>query len=259
MDALSRAREHLEVNTVLPLEQLQQRTQFTEGIIRDVYECQIEILQGSSDGGETVGIVSRLKALVEHQEKLRKKIEAVGETLQRQKNLAASALSVSLSTQAKISHAEKVYATQIRSWQAVYERLQASISSLQQTRSFVLGTSSSPSIVSPQPTPNAKQSPMHSTRGSRQTPSRRRDIVAQQKAGGSAHSPYFATPRRRPVRNPANGYTTPPPPSTGGEAAERRDSRSKKNTCEPVIYLTQEEIEACEQLLGAEVGAYPII
>lgn len=232
------AKEHLEANTLLPLEQLLQRTQFTEGIIRDVYECQTEILQGNAEGGDA-GYANRLKVILDQQIKLKARIDAVGATLERQKNLAASALSVSISTQAKISHAEKVYATQVRNWQAVCERLQASISTLQQSKGFISAISS-PSIVSPKPTPKPKQSPLP---GPHLPASSRRGMSQSQRGAYGSSSPFFASPRRKhPSVAPTASYSSP-----GGHG---RDSFSNPV---PPIYLTQEEIEACEQLLGAEV------
>ena len=245
MDAMVRAKEHLEENTLLPLEHLLQRTQFTEGIIRDMYECQTEILQGNDQGD--VGYANRLRVVLEKQHKLKRRIDAVGETLQRQKNLAASALSVSLSTQAKISHAEKVYGTQLRNWNAVCDRLQATIATLQQSKRFV-DVVSNPNISTPKPTHPSKsaQSPVG---GTRRVPLTRRDVVSQQRRHHPSGSPYFPSPIRRTAGS--NGAHASPGASSGAGTGGYQRRSEAQGACS--IFLSEEEVEACTQLLSAEV------
>mmetsp|Transcript_9632 Transcript_9632/g.14498 ORF Transcript_9632/g.14498 Transcript_9632/m.14498 type:complete len:524 (+) Transcript_9632:2-1573(+) len=138
MNALIAAKQHLEENVVLPLEQLMQRTKFSEGIIRDVCEGQLDLLESKGKGED--GVVHRLESLLKRQAELKNRIIRVGENLQRQKDLAACALSVSLSTYTKISHAEKIYASQLESWKSVASRLDSSIKALERSKAYVEST-----------------------------------------------------------------------------------------------------------------------
>jgi hypothetical protein len=153
LQGLVTAKQHLDSQVILPLEQLFQRIRFNEQIVRDVYEGQVTMLTGASagsieekeeregetdsPGGAVNGIEKKIKLIERNQRRLKKKIEAVGKKLMQQKNLSASALSTSQATRAKISSAERSYYSQLQSWEELCVRLEQVMKSLTSTKAYL--------------------------------------------------------------------------------------------------------------------------
>jgi hypothetical protein len=149
------AKQHLDSQVILPLEQLYQRIRFNEQIVRDVYEGQVAMLAGTGRGtgggaveeketsghetetGAVSGIENKIKLIERNQKKLKEKIEAVGKKLIQQKNLSASALATSQATRTKISSAERSYYLQLQSWEELCGRLEQVMRTLTSTKAYL--------------------------------------------------------------------------------------------------------------------------
>lgn len=108
-ELLGAAMSHLEKRALLPLEDVAQRIQFRAELSREVHASQLLMLEGGAGGG----LHGALEEARRRQQRGRERLQRIREVFERQRELAACALTQALMLKSKVSSEERQFHSEL--------------------------------------------------------------------------------------------------------------------------------------------------
>lgn len=127
---LSKTWIQLDNEVVMPLEELQQRISLSVDIVRDVYEAQVEILQGS-EASPSSGLINQLANIRTKQAAIDERMKAIATALEDQISVCASIMAFFSYKARELTTGEREFKAELDRCESLVSRLDAAIQSLE--------------------------------------------------------------------------------------------------------------------------------